>query len=133
MSRNNRPPVSIVRVAKAAERVEGKGKIIVVVGTVTDDKRQFGCPKGLKVCALRFTESARNRIMKEGGECLTFDQLALRSPTGSDTILLRGPLKGRKVYRHFAGKPYTRSKGRKFEKGTLHGKVKRSKRALKKA
>jgi len=133
MSRNNRPPVSVVRVAKAGQRVDAKGKTVVVVGTVTDDRRLFDMPK-VTVCALRFTESARNRITAAGGECLTFDQLALRSPTGSDTILLRGPLKGRKVYRHFNGKPYTRSKGRKFEKGTLHKKgVKRNKRALKKA
>ena len=34
----------------------------------------------MTVCALRFTEPARKRIEKAGGECLTFDQLALRSP-----------------------------------------------------
>ena len=32
-----------------------------------------------KVCALRFTDNARARIIKAGGECLTFDQLALQA------------------------------------------------------
>jgi len=134
MSRNNRPPVSIKRVAKAANRKDyAAGKIIVVVGTVTGDIRGCTVPKKVSVCALRFTESARDAILSQGGECLTFDELALRQPKGSETILLRGPLKARKAFKHFAGKPYTRAKGRKFERSKFHGKVKRNKRALKKA
>ena len=35
-----------------------------------------------QVCALKFTETARARIVKAGGECLTFDQLALQAPLG---------------------------------------------------
>ena len=66
-----------------------EAKIAVVVGTITDDVRLLSVPK-LKVCALRFTENARVRILKSGGECLTFDQLALRSPKGANTILLQG-------------------------------------------
>lgn len=131
MSRNNRPPVSLQRVVKAAGRKDAKGKTIVIVGTVTDDLRIYDIPK-LSVCALRFTASARNRIVGAGGECLTFDELALRAPTGSDTILIRGPLKARKVFKHFDGKPYTRSKGRKFERSRLHGVVKRNKKKMKK-
>lgn len=46
----------------------------------------------LQVCALRFTETARARILKAGGEVLTFDQLALRAPKGQNTILLQGQL-----------------------------------------
>merc|ERR1719213_507772 len=100
------------------------GKIAFAVATVTDDKRLFDVPK-LSVCALRFTESALARIQKAGGECLTFDKLALRSPLGQGTVLLRGPVKAREAERHF-GKapgvpnsttaPHVRSKGRKFEK-----------------
>ena len=60
-------------------------KIAVVVGTVTDDVRLYEVPK-LSVAALRFTETARARILKAGGECLTFDQLALKAPTGSNTV-----------------------------------------------
>ena len=44
----------------------------------------------LQLCALRVTESARSRILKAGGEILTFDQLALRAPRGQNTILLQG-------------------------------------------
>merc|ERR1712115_677863 len=99
------------------------GKIACVVGTVTDDERVYDVPK-LSVCALRFTEGARARITKAGGECITFDKLAMRSPLGKGTVLLRGPVKSREAERHF-GKapgvpgsttaPYVRSKGRKFE------------------
>lgn len=56
-------------------------RIAVVVGTVTDDIRVYEVP-ALKVTALRFTETARARIERAGGECLTFDQLALRAPMG---------------------------------------------------
>lgn len=38
-------------------------KIAVLVATVTDDARLFEVPK-LRVCALRFTETARARIVK---------------------------------------------------------------------
>ena len=66
-----------------------EGKTAVVVGTVTDDLRLYKVPK-LTVCALRVTEGARARILKAGGEVLTFDQLALRAPRGENTILLQG-------------------------------------------
>ena len=36
------------------------------------------------------TEGARARIIKAGGEIMTFDQLALRSPKGQNTVLLQG-------------------------------------------
>ncbi|KAF9669314.1 hypothetical protein SADUNF_Sadunf14G0094700 [Salix dunnii] len=101
-----------------------EGKIAVVVGTITDDIRVFEVP-ALKVTALRFTETARARIEKAGGECLTFDQLALRAPLGQNTVLLRGPKNAREAVKHFGPapgvphshtKPYVRAKGRKFEK-----------------
>lgn len=43
-----------------------------------------------QICALRFTETARARILKAGGEVMTFDQLALRAPLGQNTVLLQG-------------------------------------------
>lgn len=46
----------------------------------------------MSVCALRFSETARKRILASGGECLTFDQLALKCPKGSNCVLLRGPI-----------------------------------------
>jgi len=103
------------------------GKIAVIVAKVTDDVRMLECPK-MSVCALAFTETARKRIVAAGGECLTFDQLALRSPKGTGTVLLRGP-KSREALAHFGHrvtvnnphthdgvKPYVRSNGRKFER-----------------
>ena len=56
-----------------------------MVGTITDDLRVHEIP-AIKVTALRFTERARARIEKAGGECLTFDQLALRAPLGQNTV-----------------------------------------------
>eukprot|EP00931_Biecheleriopsis_adriatica_P049441 TRINITY_DN2859_c0_g1_i8.p1 TRINITY_DN2859_c0_g1~~TRINITY_DN2859_c0_g1_i8.p1 ORF type:complete len:214 (-),score=53.57 TRINITY_DN2859_c0_g1_i8:37-603(-) len=122
MSGRNRPPLALSKVMKFMENKEGK--IAVIVGSVTDDKRVFDVPE-LKVCALRFTETARARIVKAGGECITFDKLAMRSPLGKGTVLLRGPVKSREAERHFGRAPgvpnsktapYVRSKGRKFEK-----------------
>jgi large subunit ribosomal protein L18e len=121
MSKINRPPLSLSKLAKfMAGR---KGDVAAIVGTVTDDARMFEVP-ALKVCALRFTETARARIIKAGGECLTFDQLALMRPTGAGVELLRGPKSHREAVKHFGApgvpgshaKPYVRSKGRKFEK-----------------
>lgn len=146
---------------------QDEGKIAVLVGTITDDKRLYELPK-LRVVALRFTETARARILKvtlqlcitifrgssrphkvarrgllicmladtavhmprdsvftnrvatakaaenvhtaltpacravqSGGDCMTFDQLALLKPTGSDTVLLRGPKSQREANKHF--------------------------------
>lgn len=59
----------------------------MLVGTVTDDVRVSEVPP-LKVAALKFTERARARILKAGGECLTFDQLALRAPLGQNTVYM---------------------------------------------
>ncbi|KAG0561909.1 hypothetical protein M758_9G117800 [Ceratodon purpureus] len=122
MSRINRAPLSMSRLVRYMKGKEDK--YAVIVGTVTDDIRHYEVP-ALKVVALRFTETARARILKNGGEVLTFDQLALRAPTGSNCVLLRGPKNAREAVKHFgrapgvpqsSTKPYVRSKGRKFEK-----------------
>ncbi|XP_057310907.1 60S ribosomal protein L18-like [Hydractinia symbiolongicarpus] len=124
MSRTNRPPVSIARIARRMSKPGCTDKICVIVGSVTDDVRLLDVPK-LKVCALRFTEGARTRILKAGGEVLTFDQLAIRAPTGKNTLLLQGRRRAREACRHMgrapgvphsSTKPYVRTKGRKFEK-----------------
>ena len=119
MSRVNRPPMSVSRVAR---NMAGKdGKTAVVVGTVTDDNRFLEVPK-LSIACLRITKTAKARILKAGGEVITFDQLALRAPTGANTVLLRGKKNTREAVKHFGmgpgkhAKPYVQSKGRKFEK-----------------
>ncbi|MCJ1389814.1 hypothetical protein MMC18_002671 [Xylographa bjoerkii] len=125
MSRINRPPMSLSRLVSIGAHPERpsnhEGKTVVVIGTITDDNRLLEVPK-LSVAALRFTATARARIEKAGGECLTLDQLALRAPTGSNTVLLRGPKNSREAVKHFGfgphkgKKPYVESKGRKFER-----------------
>ncbi|XP_042329723.1 60S ribosomal protein L18 [Sceloporus undulatus] len=59
------------------------------------------------VCALRVTKGARTRILKAGGQIMTFDQLAMAAPKGQGTVLLSGPRKAREVYRHFGKAPGT--------------------------
>lgn len=119
-SRINRPPISI---SKVAQLLKKQDKIAVVVCTVTDDNRLLDVPK-MTIAALRFTETARARIVKAGGKCLTLDQLVMTAPTGTNTLLLRAS-KDREAKKHFGPapgvphshtKPYVRSKGRKFEK-----------------
>lgn len=125
-SRLHKAAISLSRIARFSKGKEDK--TVVVVGPVTNDVRLLDVPK-LTVCALRFTEDARARILKAGGECITFDQLALRAPKGTNTLLLRGQISTRESVRHFGHstspnnphthdgvKPYVRSKGRKFER-----------------
>jgi len=125
MSRINNPPISISRLSRF---MKGKDdKIAVIVGAVTDDPRKLELP-ALKIAALRFTETARARITKAGGTCMTLDQLALQQPKGSNTVLLRGSKNSRESVKSFGhrtspGNPHTHdgvkprliSSGRKFE------------------
>ena len=56
MSRLNKAPISLSRLARY---MKGKdGKIAVIVGAVTNDARLLEVP-ALTVCALRFTADAR--------------------------------------------------------------------------
>jgi large subunit ribosomal protein L18e len=117
MSNSNRPPLSLSRLVRHMKKkgilstkqnlhflfsfFKGReNKTAVVVGSITDDARLYEVPK-LTVCALHLTESVRGRILAAGGEILTFDQLALRTPKGKNTVLLQGPRKARKANRFF--------------------------------
>ena len=128
MSKINNPPLSVSRLSRYMKGDDKIGKIAVVVGTVTNDTRTLELP-ALKIAALRFTDEARKAITRSGGECMTFDQLALVAPKGTNTVLLRGSKSSREAVSHFGHKtsvqnphthdnvkPYIRSKGRKFEK-----------------
>ena len=114
MSRINRPPLSLSRIVAVAANKHSAdtnaGKTVVVVGPVTDDNRLLALPK-LSVAALRFTATARARIEAAGGECLTLDQLALRAPLGSNTLLLRGPKNAREAVKHFGMGPHKHKVG----------------------
>ena len=76
MSKINRPPLSLSKLAKFMKD-KGAGKTAAIVGTVTDDSRMFEVP-ALKVCALRFTETARARILKRVVKRLLLDILACK-------------------------------------------------------
>jgi len=121
-SRVTKYPMSLSRIAKNLKNNKDVNKIVVVVATVTNDNRFLDVPK-LNVCALRFTEKARQRILAAGGQVFTFDQLAQKAPTGTNTLLLRAPRR-REVLKHFGPapglpgshtKPYVRSKGKCVE------------------
>jgi large subunit ribosomal protein L18e len=128
-SRVNRAPVSLSRIVKYAQKkyvqemeTNGQEVVFAVIGTVTEDQRILDLP-ALRVCALRFTEKARERITAAKGRCITFDQLAINRPQGESVILMRGT-RDREAKKHFGpapgvpgshAKPYVRSKGRKFE------------------
>ncbi|KAF5097439.1 hypothetical protein D0Z03_001405 [Geotrichum reessii] len=121
LSKINRPPVSVSRIARSLKSKGNENKIVVVTGTVTDDARLYEVPK-VTIAALKVTETARARILKAGGEIITFDQLARRAPTGQNTLLVRGPRNSRESVRHFGMGPHKNkaprimSKGRKFER-----------------
>mmetsp|Transcript_1058 Transcript_1058/g.1647 ORF Transcript_1058/g.1647 Transcript_1058/m.1647 type:complete len:191 (+) Transcript_1058:61-633(+) len=117
-------PISYSRLSRFMRRQQDASKYIVaVVGTVVDDTRDMEPLSGMKVCALRVTEGARTRMLNNGCEIYTFDQLAQMAPTGENVILFRGSRLTEKK-KHFGtpgaigdhAKPFVRSKGRKFEK-----------------
>ena len=107
---NNRFPISVSRILKNIAKDEKR--TVVVVGTVLNDERLTTIPKGLKICALRFSAAARRRIVSAGGQALTFDQLARTAPRGENTLLLRGR-RSREAYKHWgrgAGLPHSGTK-----------------------
>merc|ERR1719488_252909 len=113
--------MSIKSLAKYAGMEKNEGKTLVVVGPITDDVRVLEVPK-LSVCALRFSNTARARILAAGGECLTLDEYALRDPLGEAALMLKGSKSHREAAKHFGApgtshshvKPYVRAKGRKL-------------------
>ncbi|KAF9004817.1 60S ribosomal protein L18 [Cyathus striatus] len=114
LSKTNRPPISLSKIAKETEKTPDRdSKIIVQVGTVTDDIRLTEVPK-LTIAALRFTHAAKERILNAGART--------PFPHWCNTVLLRGVKNSREANKHFGmgphkhKKPYTISKGRKVER-----------------
>ncbi|KAG9395448.1 Ribosomal protein L18e/L15 [Carpediemonas membranifera] len=124
LTRVNRHPLSIASIARFVKENE----IAVVVAPVTNDERMIVVPK-MRVAALRFTETARARIEKAGGECLTLDQLAVQCPTGKQCVLVRGKMHSREARKHFGipgakrshVKPYVAGHGKNRKKEMSHG------------
>ncbi|XP_053214879.1 60S ribosomal protein L18-like [Panonychus citri] len=124
MSRINRAPITLNGLTRHLKKPGNENKIAVVVGDVLNDVRVHEIPK-MTICALRFSKQARLRILEAGGKVLTLDQLAIKAPTGKNTLLIQGRRNAREVCKHFGPapgvphshtKPYVRAKGRKFEK-----------------
>ena len=129
LSTVHRPPMSISRLNRLAKdkyasliKTKRRTKTLVVVSTVTDDERLLEVPK-MNVCALKFTKSARERIEKAGGVAMTLDQLIMKNPQGSNTLLLRAPHR-REALTHFGRgvglpgshtRPYANGRGRHHE------------------
>jgi large subunit ribosomal protein L18e len=90
MSRKNQPSISLSRVILMSSKE--KTKTIVVVGKILNDERILKVPK-ISICALRVSSAARKRILNSGGQVFTFDQFAVKFPTGKNSLLLRGPKK----------------------------------------
>eukprot|EP01084_Bolivina_argentea_P248192 415138_1 len=134
-SRSNRAPISLSRIAIVMNRKTAwmdakkqKAPIAVIVGDVLDDIRMNKIP-ALRICALRFSKSVRERITGAGGECITFDQLAMLAPTGKNTMLLRGRKAGREAQKHFGAagvpgshvKPHTSNRSSEMGRGRRAG------------
>ena len=62
-SKLNKFPLSLSRIVK---NVKDLSRVVVSTATVTNDARLLTVPK-MTVCALRFTETARKRILANGG------------------------------------------------------------------
>ncbi|ELP92160.1 60S ribosomal protein L18-B, putative [Entamoeba invadens IP1] len=109
----NRPVVSTSKIAALLK--DREQKIAVCITTVTFDERMPVLPK-MTVCALRFTKTAEQAITKAGGKCLRFDELAMKAPTGKDTLLIRGKKSTRAALKHF-GKVCAKKHAAKEYKG----------------
>merc|ERR1711862_698392 len=122
-SGTTRYPMSLSRLVKVANTDAKRSKILVLVGNVLNDERMLTVPK-MTVCAMRFSDAARQRIVANGGKCMTFDQLAKVAPKGENTLLLRGGRR-REALRHFGSqnidgaKPYC--KGSHEESNKIKG------------
>jgi large subunit ribosomal protein L18e len=88
---------------------ENEGKIVVNVGTVTDDPRLLTVPKMTVACFL-ITKTAQARIINAGGEILTLDQFTLRASSGQTTILVRAKRMNREAAKHFGFGPHSHKK-----------------------
>jgi large subunit ribosomal protein L18e len=103
LTRSNRPPMPLSQVAKLLQEDKNKAKIAVVVSTVTNDEKLLEVPK-IKLCALKISNKARERIIAAGGSVMTLDELAKKDPLGASSILLRGA-NNRKELKHFGKAP----------------------------
>lgn len=70
-------------------------KTAVVAATVTNDERNLEVKK-MNIVAMKFTATARARIERAGGKCITFDEMLHQNPTEAGFQLMEGDRKARK-------------------------------------
>lgn len=124
MSRNNRPPMKVSRLANICEKYPGK--VYAVVAKILDDNCFLEVPK-MQIVALQFSKSAKEKIEKAGGSAHTLDQLFEVAPGLENVALFRGKFTARKAYKYFGAPgdrhsrtyPKTTSKGKNREKRLL--------------
>jgi len=90
MSNSNRPALILSQLVKTMKGREKK--VAVSISNIVDDNLNFFVTPKITVAALRFSESARTKILSAGGECITLDQLLQRDPLGKNVVLLRGKM-----------------------------------------
>ncbi len=81
-SRSNRPEVNI----KQINRISSENDTILILGKVLGSGT-LNHP--VKVAALNFSMSARSKIEKAGGECLSLPQLIEINPKGSGVQIIK--------------------------------------------
>ncbi len=79
--RRNIPAVNLSRI----RRYSANGETILVPGKLLG---AGSLEHGVRVAALRFSESARRKIERVGGKCLSIPELVNENPTGSGIKIL---------------------------------------------
>jgi large subunit ribosomal protein L18e len=74
-SKHHRASVNLSHISRSLKEKE----IAAVPGKVLGNGR----PNKVSIAALSFSETARRKIEREGGECLSFEALIKKSPKGS--------------------------------------------------
>ncbi len=74
----------VVNVSKI-ERYAKQGEFVLVPGKVLGSGK---ITKSVKVAALNFSETARQKVLEAGGECLNIKELMSLNPEGSNVRIL---------------------------------------------
>merc|ERR1712087_503318 len=88
MSKTNRPPLALSKLARLMKKGGRDGKTAVIVGTITDDKRIHKIPKGQNTVLIQGSRKSRDAYRHFGAPGVPNSKAA----------------------------PFVRSKGRKFER-----------------
>jgi len=81
-SRSRRAEVNLSRLQRY-----GEGEIIAVPGKVLGSG---SIESAMTVAALSFSKAAREKIIKAGGRCISFEELLKENPKGSKVRIMRG-------------------------------------------